>query len=57
VLIANFELPQCIRQSFRLYCGLVRDLGTVRTSTTSVTSTLRNRSTNSAIDRVEWPMV
>src|SRR2546421_9959956 len=41
----------------RLYCGLVRERGTVRTSTTSVTSASRSMATNSSSARVEWPMV
>src|SRR5205085_9198457 len=41
----------------RLYCGLVRERGTVRTSTTSVTSASRSMATNSSSGRVEWPMV
>src|SRR5215510_11182634 len=41
----------------RLNCGLVRDRGTVRTSTTSSICTSRNSSTNSGIERVECPMV
>ena len=38
MLIAN---PERLKRVSRLYCGLVRERGTVRTSTTSVTSTLR----------------
>ena len=40
-----------------MYCGFVRDRGMVLTSATSVTSAIFNSLTNSAIDRVEWPMV
>src|SRR5262249_32653793 len=40
-----------------LYCGLVRDRGTVRTSTTIPTFASFSRSTNAAIGRVECPMV
>src|SRR5262245_22667070 len=46
-----------VGSAFRLNCGLVRDRGTVRTSTTSSICTSCNRSTNSRIERVECPMV
>src|SRR5262245_57254006 len=41
----------------QLYCGLVLDRGTVRTSTTSRTSTFVSNSANAATGRVECPMV
>src|SRR4029453_9265762 len=40
-----------------LNCGLVRDRGTVRTSTTVSIFASRRIPTNSSIDRVEWPIV
>ena len=40
-----------------LYWGLVRDRGTVRTSIMSRIFAFRNKSTNTAIGRVECPMV
>jgi hypothetical protein len=40
-----------------LNCGLVRDRGIDLTSITRSTPDSRNRSTNSAIVLVEWPMV
>src|SRR6478609_10796604 len=41
----------------RLNCGFFRERGTVRTSTTSLTSAAANRAANSSIGRVECPMV
>src|SRR5262245_58764933 len=41
----------------QLYCGLVLDRGTVRTSTTSRTSTFVSNSANAATGRAECPMV
>src|SRR3954471_14226299 len=40
-----------------LNCGLVRDRGTVRTSTTVSIFASCRIPTNSSIDRVEWPIV
>ena len=40
-----------------LNCGVVRERGNERTSTSSVTSTWRSSATKSARVRVEWPMV
>src|SRR5215831_7541894 len=41
----------------RLYCGLVRERGTVRTSTMRVTSLGSSSAASSSIARVECPMV
>jgi len=41
----------------RLYWGLVRERGMVRTSTTQPIRAATRSSMNSAIERVEWPMV
>src|SRR3954468_13527990 len=38
-------------------CGLVRERGTDRTSTSRSTPACRNNPTSSATDRVEWPIV
>ena len=43
--------------TLRLYCELVRERGTVRTSTTSLTSARLSKSANKSIGRVECPMV
>ena len=54
------DLPRRASVSGRLSslnCGLVRDRGIDRTSTTRSTRDSRSRSTNSAIVLVEWPMV
>src|SRR5262247_1345722 len=40
-----------------LNCGLVRDRGTARTSTSTLTSAAVNRSASSTTGRVEWPTV
>jgi hypothetical protein len=40
-----------------LNCGLVRDRGIERTSTSRRTSLARSRSAKSSTVRVEWPMV
>src|SRR5215472_1241394 len=41
----------------KLYCGFVRERGTVRTSTTKSTPASCRIPTNSARLRVEWPIV
>src|SRR5665213_2736649 len=40
-----------------LNCGFVRERGTERTSTSRSTATCPSKATNSAIVRVEWPIV
>src|SRR6185437_15337865 len=40
-----------------LNCGLVRERGIERTSTSRSTATCLSKATNSAIVRVEWPIV
>jgi len=47
------ELPE----NTRLYCGIARERGTVRTSATSVTPAPRSTSTKSPIGQVEWRCV
>src|SRR5690242_18663627 len=41
----------------RLYCGLVRERGTVRMSTTASAPASRSSAANSSRLRVEWPIV
>ena len=56
----SYAIPCAAREAgktSRLNCGLVRERGTVRTSTTSLTSAVVKSATNSSIGRVECPMV
>jgi hypothetical protein len=41
----------------QLYCGFVRERGTLRTSTRSAICAPFSKSMNSSTGRVEWPMV
>src|SRR5579872_2390630 len=46
----------CLREAVS-YCGLWRERGTVRTSSSRVTPCSSSSAISSAMGRVEWPMV
>jgi hypothetical protein len=67
IIMKAFVLPETVHRPWdearlvgstsRLYCGFLRERGTVRTSATSSTSASCSKATKSAIERVACPMV